>query len=337
MFSEESRKAMILVTDHLPADGTTDVSDALQALIDENPNRTLYFPDGTYLISKPILTPADPKRSVALRFDNFATLKAAPDWDSDEAMLRLGASHPANDIRTPGSNYSLVGGIFDGSGVAKGISIDGGRETMIRDVSMKQVQVGLHIKWGANSASSDCDILNVNIVGNGKPDSIGVLLEGYDNTLTNMRIADVHIGLDIRSAGNSLRNLHPLYTCDYTDYQNSCGFYDHTGSNWYSFCYSDHFGNGFRFADGVTSILDSCFCMWYTNRGEYQTAILADGKFNSIFKNYKIGFHKDSTANKILSVAEDGGTGLLDRLLFNLPLVNDTAHLPYVIDGIHHI
>lgn len=337
MFSEESRNAMILVTDYLPADGTTDVSDLLQTLIDENPNRTLYFPDGIYLISKPILTPADPKRSVALRFDNYATLKASSDWTSDEAMLRLGASHPANDIRTPGSNYSLVGGIFDGSGIAKGISIDGGRETMIRDVSMKQVQLGLHIKRGANNGSSDCDILNVNIVGNGKPDSIGVLLEGYDNTLTNMRIANVFIGLDIHSAGNSMRNLHPLYTCDYTNYENSCGFFDHVGSNWYNFCYSDHFGIGFRFGADATAILDSCFCMWYAKRGDFQTAIRADGKFNSIFTNYKIGFHHDSVNNTILSVAEEGGTGVLNRLLFHLPLVTDTAHLPYLIGGVHNI
>jgi len=42
------------VTDYVPNDGKTDVADALQAVIDENPNRTIYFPDGIYLISKDI-------------------------------------------------------------------------------------------------------------------------------------------------------------------------------------------------------------------------------------------------------------------------------------------
>ena len=42
-------------------DGKSDVSDAIQKIIDKNPNRTIYFPDGVYMISKPICTPADPK------------------------------------------------------------------------------------------------------------------------------------------------------------------------------------------------------------------------------------------------------------------------------------
>ena len=35
------RKGYVIVTDTVKADGKTDVSDALQALIDANPNRTL--------------------------------------------------------------------------------------------------------------------------------------------------------------------------------------------------------------------------------------------------------------------------------------------------------
>ena len=137
--------AYLVVTDYIPQSSGEDVSDRLQEIIENNPNRTLYFPDGEYLISKPILTPADPKRSVALRLSTYAKIKAAPDWNSDEAMVRLGAEYFANDIRTCGSNYSFVGGIIDGSGVASGISVDGGRETVVRDVSIKHTQIGLHI------------------------------------------------------------------------------------------------------------------------------------------------------------------------------------------------
>ena len=195
---ENNRLGYIVVTDYLPADGITDVSDSLQSLIDANPNRTLFFPDGAYLLSKPVLTPAHPKRSVDLQFANFARLQAADDWSSDEAMVRLGAKDPANDICTPGSNYGISGGIIDGGGRAKAISIDGGRETYIRGTNIKNAFVAIHIKHGANNGSSDADISGVNITGNGSPDSIGVLLEGYDNTLTNMRIADVrnhrHVG-----------------------------------------------------------------------------------------------------------------------------------------------
>ena len=65
------------------------------------------------------------------------------DRTNTEAMVRLGGIHPANDIRTPGSVYSMTGGIIDGSGVAKGVSIDSGRETRVRFVSMKNVLVVL--------------------------------------------------------------------------------------------------------------------------------------------------------------------------------------------------
>ncbi|MBO4526413.1 MAG: hypothetical protein J5743_02220, partial [Victivallales bacterium] len=241
-----NKRGYLVVTDTVAADGKTDVADQIQKLIDENPNRTIYFPDGVYVLGHPILTPADPKKSVDLQLSNYAVLKAADGWHSEEAMVRLGGECPANDIRTIGSNYGFTGGIVDGNGVANGISIDGGRETKIRDVSIKHTRIGIHIKHGANCGSSDSDIMSVNIVGNRARNSIGVLVEGYDNTLSNMRIADIYVGIEVRSSGNSFRNLHPLYTCDWDDYGDSTGFWDHRGNNWYSFCYSDQFAIGFH-------------------------------------------------------------------------------------------
>ena len=195
-------RGYVIVTDTIPADGSRDVSDDIQKLIDDNPNRTIYFPDGLYRLDKPICTPAHPQKSVDLQLSNYAVLQAGENWNSDEAMIRLGAIHPANDIRTIGSNYSFAGGIVDGMNRAKGISIDGGRETHVHNVSIKHTIVGIHIKRGANSGSSDADITQVNIVVSGDTDSIGVLLEGYDNTLTNMRIANVFVGVKLCSSGN---------------------------------------------------------------------------------------------------------------------------------------
>lgn len=116
-------------------------------------------------------------------------------------MIRLGETHRANDIRTVGSNYYFEGGIIDGNGIANVISIDGGRETVIRNVSIEHTRVGIHIKKGANNNSSDAGVFGVDIVGNGKPDSIGVLIQGSDNSLTNLRIADVFIGVKLLGSG----------------------------------------------------------------------------------------------------------------------------------------
>lgn len=331
---DPTKSGYVVVTDTIPNDGSTDVSDAIQNLIDRNPNRTIYFPDGTYLLSKPILTPAHPNKSVALKLSTYAVLKATDTWDSPEAMIRLGASHPANDIYTIGSNYSFTGGIVDGSDIASGISIDGGRETMIRDVSIKHVKIGIHIKHGANSGSSDADIFGVNIIGNGTVESVGVLLEGYDNTLTNMRIARVFTGILLKSSGNSMRNLHPLYTCDYTDYGNSCGFLDLAGNNWYNFCYSDHFGIGFRTGKTSRNIYDSCFTMWYAARGDVHTAFRADGKFNSVLTNFNIGFHANQEKNVVLTEGEPGGHGVFNRLAVNPEKVTDDTYKKYLEGGL---
>ena len=317
---------------NVKSDGKRDVSDAIQKIIDENPNRTIYFPDGVYLISKPIVTPAEPTKSVALQLSNYAIIKAAEGWSHDEAMIRLGGKDAANDIRTPGSNYYLDGGIIDGSGVAKGVSIDGGRETVIRNTSIKGVVLGINVKHGANSGSSDSDIMSVNIVGNNTPESIGVLVEGYDNTFTNMRIAGCHIGFVIRSGANSLRNIHPLYYGQNKNYETSIGFLDERFDNYYDFCYSDEFATAFQ-STGGRSLYSNCFAYWYSKRGEKHTAFRSTGAFNSDVMNLNVGFgsHNATKENTILEVAEPGGRGVF----FNLHVgrekyITSQTHLPYM-------
>ena len=132
------------------------------------------------------------------------------------------------------------------------------------DAEIKNVKVGIHIKYGANSGSSDADITGTHIVGTRDVDSIGVIIEGYDNTLTDMRIAGFFIGVDLRVGGNFLRYIHPLYTSDYTDYENSCGFRVAGNNNWFLNCYSDQFSNGFRTTESIRCVFDSCFCFWYS-------------------------------------------------------------------------
>lgn len=288
---ETKRMGYLIATDYFPADGKTDVSSALQALIDLNSNRTIYFPDGVYLLRKPVLTPADPKKSVDLQLSNFAVLRAADDWDSNEAMVRLGAKDPANNIYVAGSNYGLCGGVIDGAGRAKAISIDGGRETYIRNLNIKNAVIGVHIKRGANNGSSDCDISGVNITGAGTPESTGVLIEGFDNTLTNMRIADVFTGVDVRSGGNMLRNIHPLFiirAASYDRYEESVGFrIGDQPANWFDYCYSDQFAVGFDTTGG--GVLKNCFCWWYSDREDFHLAVRCEGTFYGSIDTLVIG------------------------------------------------
>lgn len=318
------RAGQIVSAGGLAGDGSRPCAEAIQRLVDANPNREIFFPDGTYLLDRPVCTPANPKRSVALRLSNYAKFKAVPGWTNAEAMVRLGAIHPANDIKTPGSWYWLKGGIIDGSGVADGVSIDGGRETMVSDVSMKGVRVGLRIRRGANSGSSDCDIRNVNIVGNGAADSIGVLIDGYDNTLQNMRIAHVVRGVVCNSGGNCLRDIHPLFTGDWKLYDRSVGFEIRSGDVWCDFCYSDQFATGFRFGERGGGVYDKCFCFWYASKkGMRHVAFESEGPFNAQMNNPTVRFKSAEASNVLLKAGKPGGTGYVRDLRGNRKLVND--------------
>ena len=315
------RFGYIIASDFMPTDGSADVSDALQQLIDSNPNRTIFFPDGVYLLGKPVLTPAHPKKSVDLQLSNFACFKASEDWNSAEAMIRLGAKETANDIHTPGSNYSLTGGIIDGSGRAKAVSIDGGRETCIRDVSIKNAHVGIHIKHGANNGSSDADITGVNIVGNGASDSIGVLIEGYDNTLTNMRIADVFTGVEIHSGGNMLRNIHPLFIIrsdTYARYDESVGFRICHPMNWLDYCYSDQFAVGFDTDGG--GILKNCFCWWYSGREKRHVALHSRNPFFGSIDTLNIGGEQHpESPNRFTETDDIGDSVMAEKIILITP------------------
>ena len=328
-------KAYVVVMDYLKADGKKDVSSVIQKIIDTHPNRTLYFPDGTYLLSKPISTPADPTKSVSLQLSNYAVLKAAEGWSHEEAMVRLGGKDPYNSITINGSNYYLDGGIIDGSGKAVGVSVDSGRETVIRNTSLKNVRIGILIKRGANNGSSDCDIRDVNIVGNKADDSIGVLVIGYDNTFSNMRIANVHCGFKLCSGGNSLRNIHPLYTnsgYDSGEYETSCGFLDESNNNFYSYCYSDQFAVGFQTKGGHV-VYSDCFCWWYSGERGRHTAFRSTGKFNAVVSNMTVGMVRSSAAaeNVVLDVAEDGGSGTFTNLFIqDRSVLTGHAHEKYM-------
>ena len=333
--SAKSKSYYVVVTDHIKAKEwrSGDVSDALQRIIDENPNRTIFFPDGEYIISKPILTPADPTKSVSLSLSAYAIIRAAKGWEHNEAMIRLGGKCKANNITTPGSNYYLEGGIIDGNGVAKAISIDSGRETVVRNCSIKGTLVGLHIKRGVNNGSSDCDISGVNIVGCSDENSIGVLVEGFDNTFTNMRIGGVHTGFIIKSEANCLRNIHPLYYGNGKHYASSCGFVDERGNNFYDFCYSDEFATAFRISKGYRSTYTNCFAYWYSKRGDKHVVFKSEGAFNSIITNMCAGFTRRNNVklNRVLECDSEGGKGSFINLNIRDPrLANDSTHEVYM-------
>ena len=250
-------------------------------------------------------------------------------------MIRLGAKDASfNALTLPaGSVYYLEGGIIDGNGVANGVSVDGGRETRIADLSMKNIgMVGLHIKYGVNSSSSDADVNNVHIVAAGLDGSKGVVCRGHDNSFSNMRINGFQTGFEISGSGNFLEHIHPLYYSSIdvangktddkylseNDYLHTVAFYEsQQGGNFYDNAYSDQFRTAFYTANGSKSIFDNAFAFWWADWGP-QSAFYASGKFHGIIDSARVDFtHSVKDECTFFSAGSDGCLGVVINPMYN--------------------
>ena len=134
----------------------------------------------------------------------------------------------------------------------------------------------------------------------------------------------------IKSGGNSLTNIHPLYYSDYTDYENSCAFLDECGNNTYNYCYSDQLCIAFYNRCGANVYTD-CFACWYSSNGGREIAFKCDKWFNSQVSGANIGFRSD-TDNDLL-IAGGIGKGCLDRVLFDAENCNGFWTYEWYITG----
>ena len=306
----------IVVTDYVNANTGEDLYDNLQMLINKNPGRTLYFPDGEYLISHSLETTSEPSKSTSFYFSSGAVLKAADNWKNDgmlRSLIALGSLKKVNDIRTPGSNFYVIGGIFDGNGKADGISIDAGRETLIKDVVIVNTRYGIHIKEGTNNVSSDSDIDDVTIVGNGLSNSIGITMTGLDNTVSNARISNVKTGMQY-SGGVFVNNCTVENT---TGLENVIGF---SGSeSWVSNCVAINCDVAFA-ANGQRGFYKQCIGLWTVDSG--RTSIMFDCGSNGL-RSALIGCEArffEGTTNNIYLRAGNGGKGRVVSPIYNTAL-----------------
>lgn len=338
----------VIVSDYVKPDIGVDVSDDIQKLIDENPNRTLYFPDGDYLLAKPLTTSADPEKTVSFKLGNFAHFKAAATWETrGEPLLKLGADDMEDGIVNEGNHYSVEGGIFDGSNVADAIWVMNAGDVSLRYISIKNAVVGIHVQADEEGNGPTADVHTVNIVGTGTLDSIGVILDTDNNTLTNMRIAHNQIAIKLTGSNNFLRNLHPLYTYggeqtkDYPiHYNQSVAFYDVGTRNFYDNCYNDQFAIGFYMGKDTASVYDCCFSYWYRGTRSGETPIdhnvfVCEGQFNSVIRFTSADFsharpndrYPVASICNFLLVGEDNGKGMIEAVYYNPDVVseNDVA------------
>ncbi len=255
-----------------------DMAPLIQMAIEENPGKTIYFPDGKYNLGKTVVIPSDEDKSVSFRLSNYATLGPATTWDSScTALIQYGT---AEDEKTQAADHSdyIMGGTFDCGGTLTAIEINGGGRLFVNNVAIENAKTGIHLK--PNAAYNNLE--NINITGKDENGTKGLFVEGTNNSLINMRIYRVLRGVHLTGGDNVLINLHPLFSG--RNSANAIGFHDESTGNRYNICYSDQFMVGFKMASHTRSYYDSCYVYWWTGVS-YHIGFLCEGDFNSVISD----------------------------------------------------
>ena len=308
----------IFITQYKSLVKDNDYTDAINKAIEENPNSTIYFPDGTYEISDTVVIPAHNARSVSIKLSNYATIKAVNWSDKAKPMVRMGVYGTGEDVENVGKpdhtarNVYFMGGIIDASGIASGITVEGSEDILLANFTVKNSYIGVELTDPKNSThSTSADIENVHVVGNGEEGSIGILVGSSLNTLTNMRTSRVQYGMMCTENGsnNIFRSIHAIGT-ELVGINNA-GFCDLSSGNQYDVCHSNQFAVGFLIGESARSTYNSCTCSWISADNNYHVGFRAEGKFNSSISYSKVYHSHNVDTDAYLLVGTDGGSGFV--------------------------
>lgn len=291
-------------------DGVTDDTLAIQHAIDTTPRGTLYFPDGTYLVSSTITTSATDNLKVFLQLSKNATIKASAGF-SGAFVLAIGSTGIATNYESSVNNTGIDGGIIDANGVCGGVQVTKTHVAKVKNLSIINVlTAGLQIDE-SNNDSSDAYVENVDIKGTNAhaATAIGVILNGADNNLIMVRTFGLHIGIQVNGGGNYLTQCHPLYNdSEQAWYETSIGFDIHDSNTWMTDCYSDNFSTAIQINGDRTWFANNFFAYWYTNENVAHTGIRNKSRyFRGVVDGLQIRFPVNGT-NRGLIIDETGYT-----------------------------
>ena len=321
----------VVVTDYVEADTGEDLCDEIQKIINDNPRKTIYFPDGVYNISNPIKTSSNPEKAVSLHLSANAVIRAADVWRGrTEYMIQLGAIDETFGIDAAGTNYYIYGGVIDGNGKANALALEGGRETSIRNVNIKNAMNGLYITYNEEYSSNDSDTEWINIEGCGYAGSVGVIVDGLDNTLSNIRVSGFETGVKLTRPGNLMHNIYARFIPgEQMSYESSKGFDDTSGGNWYDACRADDFRVAFFALGGSMSLYNDCSALWSRQLGR-QIAFETNGGLSATLTNMRADFFGNGD-NAFLLTYADGGKGIVKYPMFDVDLAGNECYKRYLV------
>lgn len=219
-----------------------DCSTKLNNLINENPNATYYFPNGTYKVSKTI----NIYGNVVL--DSHAIIKAISPMN--ELLLIGGESSEITELTT---GY-FIGGIVDANGLAD-IAIHT-RHNMcykLQSIVVKNVKnIGIALGGDGSNAYTIVDGCSIQGQRENHVSEVGIKELHSDSVITNTNVYNCKTGF--------------ITSCDYVSnstawlefadmYNGSVGFLCNSGWNNYSNCTADSVQTAFETTSTATSML----------------------------------------------------------------------------------
>lgn len=282
--------------------GIDDDFSIIQYAIDSNPNGTVYFPNGTYLISEPIVTSANYQKTVSLKLEKNSIVKANESFEENEFILKIGGKDTENQsLYSIGVRSMLQGGIFDCNNIASGISIYGISPT-IKDTEIRNCGlIGIDVPYGMHAGSTDCLISNVIIMGTNVIESIALNVAGFDNIFDNIRTSKTEIGINVIGGGNYFNNVHPMQSNnDTTRYNNTIGFLVDAWNNTFNNCYSDNFSIGFLNKNSKRNYYNNLTAFWYSGGNYNNKAFVEEVNLTSIIEGLFVEFHDTNGTHSII-------------------------------------
>jgi hypothetical protein len=74
---------------------------------------------------------------------------------------------------------------------------------------------------------------------------------------------------------------------------------------------------------------DSCVSYWYSPREKFHVGFEAEGKFEGLVMNAKVGFRGEEAVNLVLREGEPGGKGVFENLIIKGEISKDDAFWKY--------
>lgn len=276
-------------------DGITDNYNVLQNLINNNPHKTLYFPDGTYLISNTLNIPTGNEHQINIEFSRNAILKTS---ESITSLISVGANEDSYNRYAEGSIVSITGVILDGTNTDRVIYLSANqKQTHLSNITILNANnYGIYCDTGTNTSDSGDNLIE-NLSINGKSSDyncIGLYLVSSDNKIIDTRINKCKTGVYcIR--GNVFENVHVIgswetLTPSTEDFDKTTAFiFDGWGLSMLTNCYADTMATGFEIIkQHRVNIKNSIASWWYSDTNGHINVFKCDsGSMNQWY------FHVD--------------------------------------------